>query len=649
MTSRRLECFRSLTRSWLTFTASLGLVAFGSTAPLGAQPDDEEAASARASEDTGWVDAGDDYPISGSPAAQRNLPDRPLRLKWSSFPPTLRVDGPDSRLVQTRILHSLIYEGLVDIHKDTEELIPRLAREWRIQTDFENERQTFWFRIDEKARFSDGSAVDAEDVYYSWRHKVEPDRNDPSNEMVFDDFEEPVIVDEHTIKVTTKKLNWRLFFYFSGIEIYPTESITVPKEEGELLEGEMLDLLPGAEYIERYNWTFIPGSGPYELREGDVKEGQSLTLTRRDDWWARNERWAKHSYNFGKLKWTVVLEQELHYQKFLLGEFDHFGLVRSQRWVEEVPGEDAVVMGWVQRRKIYNDAPRGYSGMAMNMRVPPFDDIRVRKAVAHLFNRKKLNRELFFDEYEMLDSYIPGRDWGNGANNEKIEFDRDKAEELLWEAGYRERDDDGYLVGPDGERFELTFVYGWPAWERIWLVVKKDFEDAGIKFDLRLIDYAQVIKKVGERQFKIHYQGWSALRFPNPQTAFSSELAAKKQNNNITGFESAEVDALLEEYDHTFDLKRQKEITRKIDELIYQEHPYALGWYSTFERILYWNRFGHPKTYWTRIGDNLDEQILTYWWWDLEKIDELDRAMKEGKKLSQGIVFQKPWAQWKKK
>lgn len=649
MTARRPSIIHSLTRGWPRLSLSVGLLLLlGGVAPLFAEEEGEAAAELREVEDTGWIDAGDDYPISGSPDAKRALQERPLRLRWNAFPPTLRVDGPDSRLVQTRGIHELIYEHLVYVHRDTEEYIPMLAKEWRIQSDFEHERQTFWFRVDERARFSDGSAVDAEDVYYSWRHKVEPDRIDPAMVLVFSQFEEPVVVDEHTIKVTTKKLNWRLFQYFGGMPVYPKEYLTVPKpglEEGAEVE---LEMLPGKEYIEKYDWAFIPGSGPYELREGDLELGQSLTLTRREDWWAKDERWARHAYNFAKLKWTVVLEQETYYQKFLRGEFDHFGIVRSQRWAEEVPLEDVVVKGWVQRRKIFNDAPQGFSGLAMNMRMAPFDDLRVRKAVAHLFDREKLNEKLFFNEYQPLTSYFPGRDWGNGARNEKVEFDDEKAEELLWEAGYRERDEDGFLVGPDGKRLSLTFVYGWPAWERIWLVVKHDFEEAGIEFQLKLLDAAQVTKLVGERQFQLHYVGWSALLFPNPATDWSSKLADEAQNNNLTGFKSAEVDRLIEEYDHTFDLAEQKRIIRRIDELVYQEHPYALGWYSNFERLLYWARFGHPATYWTRTGDVPDEQIIAYWWWDPEKIEILEKAMSKGEKLPQGIVVQKPWASWKK-
>jgi len=612
---------------------ALGLVAGVSTPPLEAQVEGEAAFSSRPSEDTGWQSDGTEFPIPGSPNAKRALQDRPLKVWWQTFPPTLRVDGPNSRLVQTTTLHDLIYESLIGIHYDTEEFIGRLADEWRIQTDFKSGTQTFWFRIDPKARFSDGSPVTAEDVYASWWHKVQEDRSDPSNVLVFSQYEEPVVVDERTIKVTTKTLNWRLFLYFGGpaLKVYPKERI----------------MIPGEEYLERYNWEWIPGSGPYHMLEEDLKEGQSLTLTRRDDWWAKDERWAKHSFNFKKLKFTVVRDQELLYQKFLAGEFDHYRIARAQRWAEEVPKEPAVVQGWVQRRKIYNQAPEGFQGIVMNMRRPPFDDIRVRKAFAHLFNRERLNEKLFFEEYEMLDSYIPGRDWGNGEDNEKLRFDPDLAEELLWEAGYKERDDDGFLIGPDGERFELTLVYSTQSWERIWLVVQEDYEDAGIKLNLKLMDAASLIKKIGERQFKIHFQPWNALLFPNPRTSWSSVLADKPQNNNIPGFKSEEVDKLLELYDVTFDREEQKKITRRIDELVFQQYPYALGWYANFERILYWNRFGHPKTYWSRTGQYHDWEILSYWWWDPEKIEALDAAMKDGSKLPQGEVVHYPWADWK--
>jgi microcin C transport system substrate-binding protein len=194
----------------------------------------------------------------------------------------------------------------------------------------------------------------------------------------------------------------------------------------------------------------------------------------------------------------------------------------------------------------------------------------------------------------------------------------------------------------------ITLVYGAPSWQRIWLVVKEDYEKAGIELKLKEIDYATLLKNIGERNFSIHFQSWGALLFPNPRTSWQSDLADKTHNNNIPGFKNAEVDKLLELYDVTFDRQKQKEITRKIDELVFQEHPYALGWYANYQRVLFWDRFGHPEKWWSRIGDDPDEQILAYWWFDPAKIERLENARKNGEKLPQGQVEHRPWAKTEK-
>ncbi|RMG17224.1 MAG: ABC transporter substrate-binding protein [Planctomycetota bacterium] len=573
---------------------------------------------------TGWQTS-TDYPLIGDPAAKRDSK-KTLRIVWRTFPPTLRTDGPNSNLVQTSTIHSLLYESLVQIHPNTEEFIPYLADRWKIETNEEEGYQTFTFHINEKARWSDGAPVTAEDVVKSFWHRVQEDRNDPSNVLTFSKgFHMPEAVDEHTVRVRTKELNWRLFLYFGGMQIYPAKFIGVD----------------GPTYLEKYNWEFMPGSGPYRMTE--LKKGDSLVIERRDDWWAENERFAQYLYNFRRIKFLVVRDQELEFEMFKKGELDHYLVSRAQRWVVELPKEDIIQKGWVQRRKVYNQAPQGFSGFAFNMRKWPFNDRRVRLAFAHLFNRELLMEKLFFNEYEYINSYYPGRDWGNGANQERVKFDPDAAAELLDEAGFTEEDEDGVLMDSQGRRLEFTLEFYPQAWERIWLVVKKDYEENGIKLNLKLVDGATLIKKVSDRQFTLHYQAWGALLFPNPETSWSSELADKKANNNITGFKNARVDELCKRYNRTFDRAEQKKIVREIDKIVYNEHPYALGWYANFIRVLYWNRFGHPKTYFTRIGQVLNDEIILRWWYDEEKERTLEAAMQKGEALPVGEVVQKPW------
>lgn len=586
--------------------------------------------------DTGWVNGGT-YPPIGSPKALRTVKDRPFRLAWLSFPPTLRTDGPQSNLVQTRTIHSLMYESLIGIHPETEQFIPLLAKEWRIQTWLPNKakgikgHQVFWFRLNPKARFSTGKPVTAKDVYYSFWHLVQEDRNDPSNVLVMKkQFEMPEIVDDMTIKVKTKNFNWRLFLYFGGssLRIYPAEDIHID----------------GKTYLEKYNWEMLPGTGPYSFDPKDMVKGKSLLLRRRHDWWAENEPWAKNTYNFELIKFRVVRDDVLTYEKFKADEFDLYRVMKSQRWVEEVPKEKGVQKGWIQARKIHNKAPAGFSGFAFNMRKPPFNDRRVRLAFAHLFDVDKLNKQLFFNQYQKIRSYYPGREWGNDDTNPRIDYDPDKAEELLFQAGYKERNDDGWLVNAKGEPLELTLEYGAQSFGRIWLVVQKDLQEAGIKLNLKLIDPTTLYKKVQERKFLLTYQSWGALLFPNPRTSWSSELADKPYNNNLTGFKNPEVDKLLEEYDLALERPKQVQIVKKIDSIVFNDHPYALGWYANFQRILYWNRMGHPKTYFTKIGDDPFSEALLTWWWDPSRIQALEKARKEGTDLEpRGQITVKPW------
>jgi microcin C transport system substrate-binding protein len=568
----------------------------------------------------------DHYPPLGDPRAKRDCKE-PFVLRWRTFPPTLRTDGPNSRVLETDTIQGLLYETLIQIHPNTEEVIPCLATHWRNEIDEAKGTQTFWFRLDPRARFSDGSEVTAEDVHASWWHRTQEDREDPQRVMIYKRFEEPEILDKYTVRVTTKELDWKLFIEFGQIRVYPKKYIKIP----------------GKQYLEEYNWKFMIGSGPYIMKPEDLKKGESLTLTRRDDYWAENEPWAKNTYNFNKIKSVVVPDDEIYYQTFKKGELDHFLVTVAQKWVEEYPKEEIVRKGWVKRRKVFNRAPHGFMGLAFNMREKPFDDKRVRLAFCYLFNRERLMEKLFFNQYEMINSFMPGRDWGNEDENAPIVYDPDEAAKLLAEAGYKTRDKDGFLVNAKGERLEVTFELGIPAFKRVFLVVKEDFEKGGIKFDIKEIDASTLLKKVSERQFKVHMQSLTGSLFPDLQDLFDSELADKNNNWNITGFKSPRFDELCKKYNRTFDLAEQKKIMREIDKLVYDEHCFALGWYARYNRILYWDRYGHPDSYLTKTVQDPEADMMSFWWYDSDRIAALDQARKDGKTLEQGEVDSHFW------
>ena len=68
-----------------------------------------------------------------------------------------------------------------------------------------------------------------------------------------------------------------------------------------------------------------------------------------------------------------------------------------------------------------------------------------------------------------------------------------------------------------------------------------------------------------------------------------------------------------------------------------------MAWDAPFQRIAYWNKFGHPDSYLTRIGDYRD--ISSLWWIDPQREAQLDQARRDSSKpLDTGSVEVDYWS-----
>jgi microcin C transport system substrate-binding protein len=533
----------------------------------------------------------------------------------SSFPPTLRTVGKNANSVFTSTLSGFCYETLLDLDPITYDYAPNLAKRWAIADD----KVSFFFELDERAKWSDGKRVVASDFVASWKLYTDPEIDDPFTVDFYNKYECPVALNDQIIMVRSKQLNWRAFMSMGFMTVLP---------------GHIISELGGKAYLEKYQFALMPGSGPYAYERSKVNE--EIVLVRRKDWWQADLERAEGYYNFDKLHFVFVQDENLVKEKFKKGEIDWMSVNVAREWHQEFIAAKMlpIANGWMQRRKIYTHRPIGTSGIAFNMRKAPFDDIRVRKAFAYLYNREKLMDKLFFNEYEFLDSFYPNSPYEN-PDNPKMRYNPDKAVELLEEAGWlqKNRDSEGWLV-KDGKRFEVSLNLTQKSSERIYTVLQEDLKDVGIKLNLKLVTWATDIKEVGERNFEVSARAYSGIMFPNPESSMHSKFADLNNNNNIWGFKNARVDEICEKYPLMFKASERIAAVKEIDKIATEEHLYALGWFAAHTRLLYWNKFGMPDYILSKTSD--ERSLLSTWWFDSEKEEALRKARQDGTKLPIG-------------
>lgn len=575
----------------------------------------------------GWTTSAD-YNVLGSSKAVKGG-----SIVWSipDFPATLRCYGKDENSYYTRMAQTMMYESMLDSDPVTQDYSPRLATHWQISED----KKAFRFRINPNARWADGKPVTAEDYVATFNLLIDPGLLTGGAEYYKENFETPVAESKYIVSIKAKKVGWIYFSTAAGIRILPAH----------LLQG-----LSAKDYLEKYNYDPMPGSGPYYIKKEDVDKGRSITMRRRSDYWGEKEKFAKGMYNFDIIKTDVVQDETLQFEKFKKGEIDIYSVSRAQWWAEKTDF-DEVKRGVVMKKKIFNQNPGGTSGLALNMRKPPFDDLRVRKAFAMLYDRKKFNEKLFYNSYTPTKSYYSGTPYEN-PNNPLVNFNLDSAIMLLEEAGWKEKNAEGYRL-KDGKMFELELTYTQPSQERYLTIFQEDLKKAGIKLNLKQIDGTTQFKIGNERNFSMIMAAWAGQNPPSLEFNVISKTADDPNSTNWAGIKSPRIDELAAQYNTTFDKKERVKQVREVDSIVIAMQPYVFGWYADYSRILFHNKFGYPKWIVSRFDDyygGAEPSVFAFWWLDPAKFAAYEEAVKDkSKQLPTGEVEEKFWVDVKKR
>ena len=502
-------------------------------------------------------------------------------------------------------LFSLMYETLLDMDPLTMEYTPSVASKWVISDD----KLTFTFHLDPQAKWSDGKAITTEDIRWTYDAIMDPANSTGPHKVSLGRFSPPKCIDAHTIQFTASEVHWQNLGAAGGFHVLPKHAFA----------GKDFNTI---------NFTFPVVSGPYAIAE--IKEGVALQLSRRASWWQRSAARHQHKGNFETVIFRFYAERENAFEAFKKGLIDIYPIYTSRIWVKETRG-DKFVNNWIAKQRVENYQPVGFQGFAMNMRRPPFDDLRVRKAMAHLLDRERMNRTLMYNQYFLHRSYY--EDLYNPTTpckNPQYAYDTQRAETLLKEAGWLANPDSGILE-KGGKPFAFTFLSRDPSSDKFLQIYNEALQNAGIQLKIERKDWAAWAKDMDAFNFDMTWASWGAGLFKNPESMWHSKEASRTSGNNITGFKDEIVDALIEKQKTVFDVALRHNDCRKIDAIVTQQCPYALLWNLNYTRLLYWNRFGTPPTVLSKHGDA--SSALWYWWYDEDSAADLDDAIQTNSPL----------------
>lgn len=429
-----------------------------------------------------------------------------------------------------------VFDSLTDVDgMDATKILPSAAVSWEVNDD-----ATVWtFKLDEAAKFHDGTAVKASDFVYAWNRIASPDtantitkEADPSiisyHLAAIKGFDEVVdgsaetmsglkALDDYTLEVTLSEP----FADFPYVVSHPSLGPVPQKyvEEGVEYEG---DTIPYGE---------MPiGNGPFKM-SAPWKHDQSIQVVRNDDYYGdkalldgvnfqifKNPDSAYTAFQAGSLDFTQIGAGQIESAKSQYGTSDD-GYTAN-------PGKQ-VLLG--DENSIYF--------LILNMKDPVISNPDVRKAITLAINRQAICDTVFEGTRNPADNIVPpgiaGYEEGAWADSK---YDVEAAKKALADAGY-----------PNGEGLPtITLSFNNDGGhEKIMQLIQADLKAIGINVTFRTADFPTYLKQLDAADVQIGRLGWS-VDYPIMDN-FLYPLFHSGSTDNKSQYSDASVDSGVED------------------------------------------------------------------------------------------------------
>ncbi len=250
-----------------------------------------------------------------------------------------------------------------------------------------------------------------------------------------------------------------------------------------------------------------------------------------------------------------------------------------------------------------------YSYVGFNMKKPYFQDVRVRKALTLLLNRKKLLETVRYG----VGIIVSGSQYYFGPAYDRSippwPYNRPEAVGLLNEAGWIDTDGDG-LRDKDGIPFEIEFLItqGSTSSETLAAMLEEELRTLGIRLTVRRLEWASYLEHIDDRKFDLMSLAWSTGVESDPfELWHSSQWQSRGQN--LTGFSDPEADRLIGAIRRETDPAQRYKLQHRLHAILYRECPYIFLFCAP-EKGAYAKRYRNVRFYGKRPGYFLEEWFI---------------------------------------
>jgi peptide/nickel transport system substrate-binding protein len=459
-------------------------------------------------------------PLSMTPSAK--AADR-VTIGMQLEPPILDPTASPAAAI-SEILYGNVFEGLVQFAADGS-VVPKLAASWEISSD----GLAYTFHLEHGVRFHDGSVFDSAVAKFSLDRARAPGSVNPQKSRLAK-IRAIEIADPLTLRVL---LNQR---------------------SGGLLQslawGAFVMVSPRSAAS---NAVRPVGTGPF--RFAGWRRGDSVTLARAEHYWGKAADLREATFKF-------IADPTAAYAALMAGDVDAFASYPAPESFAQFAADTrfAVLAGTTEMETV----------LALNHRVPPLDNLLVRRAISYALDRHAIIDGAMFGYGTPIGSHFPP---GNPAYVDLTgvyPHDVPKARALLAAAGY-----------PQG--FSLTLKLPPPSYaRRAGEIVAAELAEAGIRVRIENLEWAQWLDQV----FTRHDFDMSIVGHAEPM-----DYDIYARDDYYFGYSNPDFKALIAALDDSIDAARRVELLQQIQRKLADDA--VNGFLFQYPRLDIWNAHLH--------------------------------------------------------